>query len=127
MRHWKLCRASWAFHTKVQELHKKVLEPRKMVKGPHKRVKEPHSLGLECHNLTMGLHMMSWEIRMMLREPCTIHLGEWALNWVYKRTLAWASFGVSASNEVWKGACSEVWVCKQVLAYKTAFWVCRQA
>ena len=100
--------------------HKKVMEPRKMVKEPRKKTRESHSLGLECHNLTMGLHMMSW-------EPCKIHLVEWVPNLVCKRTLAWASFGVSASNAVWKGACSEVWVCKQVLAYKTAFWVCRQA
>ena len=109
-----------------------VMEHHMMEKGPHKKVMEPrkktrefHSLGLECHNLTMGLHMMSWEIHMMLREPCKIHLGELAPNLVCKRTLA--SFVVSASNAVWKGACSEVWVCKQVLAYKTAFWVCRQA
>ena len=107
-------------HMMEKEPHKKVMEPRKMAKGPH-------SLGLECHNLTMGLHMMSWEIRMMLREPCMIHLGEWVPNLVCKRTLASASFGVSESNEVSKGACSEVWVCKEVLAYKTAFLVCRQA
>ena len=116
-----------ARHMMEKGPHKKVMEPRKMVKEPRKKTRESHSLGLECHNLTMGLHMMSWEIHMMLREPCKIHLGELAPNLVCKRTLAWASFGVSASNAVWKGACSEVWVCKQVLAYKTAFWVCRQA
>jgi len=116
-------------HHMMKELHMTVKEPRKMAKEPHKKTRELHmrSLGLECHSLTMGLHMMSWEIHMMLRELCMIHLGEWALNLVYKKTLAWASFGASASNEVWKGACSEVWVCKQVLAYKTAFWVYRQA
>merc|ERR1719239_464420 len=103
-------------HMMVKELHKKVREPRKMAKELHKMVREPHSLGLERHNLTMGLHMMSWETRMMLREPCKIHPRGWAPNLVCKRILAWASFGVSLSNEVWKGACSEVWVCKLVLA-----------
>ena len=121
-------------HMMVKEPHKKVTESHKMVKGPgkktrelHMRTRELHSLGLECHNLTMGLHMMNWENRMMLREPCKIHPGEWVPNLVYRRTLAWAFFGVSASNEASKEACSEVWVCKQVLAYKMAFWVCRQA
>ena len=110
---------------KVQEPHKKVMESHKMAKEPHKKTRESHSLGLECHNLAMGLHMMSWEIRMMLRELCKIHPGESVPNLVYKRTLA--SFVVALSNGVWKEACSEVLVCKQVLAYKTAFWVCMQA
>ena len=56
-------------------------------------------------------HMTSW-------EACKIHLGEWALDLVYKTTLAWVSFGVSSVSN---GACIEVLVCKQVLAYKKAF------
>ena len=105
----------------VKELHKMGTEPRKKMWELHMLVRETHSLGLERHNLTMGLHTMSWETRKMLREPCKIHPGEWALNLVCKRTLAWASFGVSVSNGVWTGACSEVWVCKLVLVCKTAF------
>ena len=109
---------------KEQGNHKMVMEPRKMakelrtmVRELRKKTREPHSLGFECHNLMMGLHMMSWEIRMMLREPCKIHLGELVPNLVCKRTLA--SFVASA--------CNEVSVCKQVWAYKMAFWVCMLA